>query len=166
MNGLMRPVYEQAQALISARRLRREYRKIVAAGFRLDSGRIYLTAYHRARAATASAMEPWEAERWVNDVHLESARPASDPAWRADVLTQGLILTRGLLPIAAALASVPVQADLSLQSAAGHVDPETDFPAGTVHFIQVREPADDMRASIERFSQPLLVAVATGAIRS
>jgi len=62
------------------------------------------------------------------------------------------------------LSDVPVQADISLQNAAGHVGPEIDVPVGTVHFTQIREPADDLRAGIDRiFSQPLLVAVSTRA---
>jgi hypothetical protein len=48
-----------------------------------------------------------------------------------------------------------------LQSAVGHADPEIDFAAGTVHIFQVREPADDLRISIEEPAQPVLIATAT-----
>jgi hypothetical protein len=43
-------------------------------------------------------MDRWTAERWVNDVHIESSRPTYDQAWRTDVLIQGVLIIRAILP--------------------------------------------------------------------
>jgi len=84
--------------------LRRDLQKITKAGLIRTSGRIYLRSYARQRKGAAGGMDQWTAERWVNDVHIKSPLPASDPAWRADVLTQALLFATGIVPGFAALA--------------------------------------------------------------
>jgi hypothetical protein len=101
-------------------------------------------------------MSEWEAERWVNKVHLDTATPASDTTWRAEVVNMGLVLANRLLPQASTLVALPVQAILSLQSAATDVDPEIDFATGALHFYAIRSPSDDLSATIDNFAQPCL----------
>jgi len=93
----------------------------------------------------------------VNDVHLDSALRAADPAWRADVLRQAVGFVRQVLPEFAALAAEPVQAVIGLQGASGREDPETDFPVGSVHLYQLGQADADARGSIETYAQPTLV---------
>ena len=82
---------------------------------------------------SAGDMDRWTAERRVNNVCIESPLPASDPAWRADVLTQAVLFVRAVLPDFTALAQRAAQATIGLQSAPGIADPDIDFPVGAVH---------------------------------
>ena len=115
------------------------------------------------RQETAGGMDQWTAERWVNDIHIESSRPSSDPAWRSDVLAQALLFVSGILPGFAAAAQWPVQAVTALQSAPGNADPDIDYPVGSVHLYQLARPGDDARTVIEEFAQPVL-AITSGQI--
>jgi len=107
-------------------------------------------------------MDQWTAERWVNDVHIKSPLPASDPAWRADVLTQALLFATGIVPGFAALAQRPVQAVIGLQSAPGRADPDIGYPVGSVHLYQLVQQEDDARLRIESDAQPVLVVTSHG----
>lgn len=148
LNELMRPVYDATRRTLAAAFLQPDLHKIQDAGLIRHSGRIYLRYYARKRQQTAAAMDQFTAERWVNDVHVESSRPASDPAWRLDVLTQALLFAAGTIPGFAALAQHPVQAVIGLQSASGTADPGIDHPVGSVHLYQLARPDDDARIRI------------------
>lgn len=157
VNALMRSTWEAAQARLDACMPAPELRRVVRAGLCEHAGRIYLRAYARRRMRAAAGMDRCAAERWVNDVHLESDLPASAPAWRADVLCQAVVFVREVLPGFAALASGTAQAVVGLQSAPGQEDPDIDFPVGSVHIYQLGNPDDDARTGIESCAQPLLV---------
>ena len=156
VNELMRSTWDAVRDLDGPVVLGPELRRIVGKGLTRESGRIYLRAYARRRRQTAATMDRWTAERWVNDVHLDSALPAADPAWRADVLRQAVGLVRQVLPEFAALAAGPVQAVIGLQSAPGREDPETDFPVSSVHLYQLGRADAAARESIETYTQPIL----------
>lgn len=139
-----------------------ELQRLVAAGLTVQRGRLYLAGYPQ-RWATAAGMETFSGEWWVNDVHLESSLPPSDPAWREDVLRQGVALIEQLLPAAGALVASCVQAVLSLQSSAVDpdpaIDPDIDFAVGALHIHQLLDVRDDFRGlCAEPGGQPLLVA--------
>ncbi|MDR2987512.1 MAG: hypothetical protein LBV34_22005 [Nocardiopsaceae bacterium] len=161
VNALMHSTWEAAQDRLDSCRPGPELRRVVRAGLCEDSGRIYLSAYASRRKEAAAGMDRWSAERWVNDVHLESALPASDPGWRTDVLSQAVNFVREILPGFAALASGAAQAVVGLQSAPSHENPDSDVPVGSVHLYQLDNPGDDARAEIESFAQPLLVVTFT-----
>jgi hypothetical protein len=161
-NKLMRPTYDPVRGTFTASSLRPGLQKIRNAGLTRASGRIYLSYYAGQRQGSADAMDQWAAERWVNDVHIESPRPVSDPAWRADVLTQALLFVTGILPGFAALAQRSVQAVIGLQSAPGMAGPGIDYPVGSIHLYQLGQSGDDARMSIESFAQPVLVVTCDG----
>jgi len=156
-NELMRPVYDAVQDTLAASSLRLDLQEIRNAGLTRVSGRIYLRYYAGKRQATAVGMDQWTAERWVNDIHIESFWPSSDPAWSTDVLAQAQLFVSGILPSFAALAQRPVQAIAGLQSAPGNVDPDIGYPVGSVHLYQLARPEDDARTATEAFAQPVLV---------
>lgn len=147
VNELMRPVYDLVRETQAAVSLRPDLRKILDAGVVSISGRVYLAYFARKRHQATAAMDQFTAERWVNDVHIASSLPASDPAWRADVLTQALLIASGLIEHFVALARHPAQAVIGLQSA----------PGTAVHLCQLTRPDDDARLGIEEFAQPILV---------
>jgi hypothetical protein len=157
VNELMRSTWDAVHDQLDSISPRPDLQRLIRKGLMRESGRIYLRAYARRRRQTAARMDQWSAERWLNDVHLESARPASDPAWRADVLGQAVTFVRQILPGFAALAAGPVQAVIGLQSAPGRADQETDVPVGSVHLYQLCDPGDDARTRVESFGQPMLV---------
>jgi hypothetical protein len=162
LNELMRPTYEVVQSTLAAGSLGPELQKIRNAGLTRNSGRIYLRYFAEQRKGIADGMDQWTAERWVNEVHIESFKPASDPAWRADVLAQAVLFVTGVLPGFTSLARRPVQAVIGLQSASGRADPDIDYPVGSVHLYQLGQPGDDARLSIESFAQPVLVVTSDG----
>lgn len=136
-----------------------EHERLIIAGFTVHAGRIYLAGYLN-RVAVANTMGNIEGEWWVNNIHVESSLPASDPNWRLDVVQQGLRLIEGLLPAAQTLVEVPVQAVLNLQSSA-EVNPELDFPVGAVHFHRLQDPVDDFRQWVgEPGGLPLFIVTA------
>jgi hypothetical protein len=55
------------------------------------------------------------------------------------------------------ITGLPVQATVSLQSAPGKEDPETDHASGALHLYCVRTSADDSSSSVDQFDQPVLV---------
>jgi hypothetical protein len=154
-NGLMRPVYDAVLDILADVRLRPDLQPIADAGLVRDSGRVYLRCYAQQRGETAAGMDRWAAERWVNDIHIESSRSQADRAWRCDVLGQALLLVTAVLPGFAALTRQPAQAVIGLQHAPG--DPALDYPVGSVHLYQLTRPDDDARPAIEAFAQPVLV---------
>jgi len=162
LNELMRPIYDAVQEALASPSLWPDLREIESAGLTRTAGRIYLRHYARKRGNQADGMDQWAAERWVNDIHIESSRPPSDPAWRADVLTQALLFVSCTLPSFAALAKQPVQAVIGLQSAPGNADPGSDYPVGSIHLYQLARSEDDARNAIEAFHQPVLVVTSGG----
>lgn len=155
-NELMRPVYDAARGTLAAASLRPDLQEIQDAGLISHSGRVYLRYYARKRQRAAAAMDHFTAERWVNDVHIESSLPASDPAWRVDVLAQALLLAGGVMADFAVLALHTAQAVIGLQSAPGRADPDIDYPLGSVRLYQLERPDDDARIRIGAFCQPIL----------
>lgn len=102
-------------------------------------------------------LDDCSAERWANEVYFESTLPASDPAWRIEIVQWGRTLAHLLLSSAAQVIDLPVQACLSLQSAPGQEDDEFDFPVGALHLYCVRCSADDLSLTIDQAGQPVLV---------
>lgn len=121
--------------------------------------RIYLKAYAAARHPVPPSLDDdWSAERWVNNIALDSNLEPSDPAWRPQLVAWGLVIVGGLLPQAAALCSDgrAMQAAISLQSAAGRAEPDLDFATGALHIYSVRSPADDLSIGLEQDDQPCM----------
>jgi hypothetical protein len=102
LNELMQPIYHAVRGSWPAVRLRPDLQRVADAGVACNGERIYLQSHAPARQGQAAAMDQFTAERWVNDVPLASVLPWSDPAWRPDVLAQGLRLAR-----ASCLSSLP-----------------------------------------------------------
>src|SRR5665213_2732918 len=154
MNSAMKRVYDAAGSGGHST-LPTGLEALARAGFLLRSGRLFL-AKPEHTSSPPQDMNDWEAERWVNKVHLHTATPSTDDRWRAELLATGLELARRLLSEATPLTDLPVQAILGLQSSADDVDPEIDFAAGSLHVYAVRSADDDLAASIEGFAQPCL----------
>lgn len=131
LNELMQPVYDATRRTLAAAFLQPDLHKIQDAGLIRHSGRIYLRYYARKRQQTAAAMDQFTAERWVNDVHVESSRPASDPAWRLDVLTQALLFAP-----APYLALPPWRSTPSRQSSDCKAHPEQPIRASTIRWVR------------------------------
>jgi hypothetical protein len=90
-------------------------------------------------------------------VFLSSQLPASDPAWRSEVVAWGVAVAERLLTMASDITDLPVQATVSLQSAPGQEDPEADYAVGAVHLYCVRARADDSSFMVDQIDQPVLV---------
>ncbi len=120
--------------------------------------RIYLAAYVGLRLPPAQLTDAWSSERWVNDVQLESTLPPSNPAWRPHLVGWALTIGGSLLPQAATLFDDgrAVQACISLQSAEGRADPDTDFASGAFCLYSVCTPDNDLSLKPESFNQPCL----------
>lgn len=157
----MRPIYEAVGETLAAASLQPVLQEIRTAGLIRTSGRIYLSYYAGKRKETADGKDQWTAERWVNQIRVESSRPSADPAWRADVLAQALLFVAGILPDFAALSQQPVQAVIGLQSSPGKADPDIDYPVGSIHLHQLARTSDDARIAIEAFAQPVLVVTSS-----
>ena len=156
MNSSMRAIFEVAAIEASDQPLPAELDAVASAGFVVNDGRLFLAAPEHT-SIPPKGMDDWEAERWVNKVHLDTDTPPTDDAWRPELLRLGLELARRLLPKATALTALPVQAMVSLQSSADDVDPEIDFATGSVHVYSIRSAKDDdLALGIERFAQPCL----------
>jgi hypothetical protein len=156
-NELMRPVYDVARGTLATASLRPDLQEVRDAGLISHSGRVYLRYYVRKRQQAASAMDRFTAERWVNDVHIESSLSVSDASWRVDVLVQALLFAGGVMAGFAVLARHTAQAVIGLQSALGTAGPGIDYPVGSVHLCQLVRPEDDARLKIGALCQPVLV---------
>ena len=155
LNSDMRPTYDSIRPC-DAVELWPDLAEIARCGWILSGERLYLAA--PGQPAPPDTGDDWEAERWVNEVHLSTDTPSADPSWRAELLEQGLCLAISLL--AEANKRLPVQAIIGLQSALGRAEPEIDFACGSVHFYVIREPRDDASQRIEAFVQPVLTLTA------
>jgi hypothetical protein len=89
--------------------------------------------------------------------YVTSLKPVSDPAWRAEVLTQALLFATAILPGFAALAGGPVQGLTGLQRMPGPADPDIDVAVGSAHMYQVAHPDDDARTRIAAYAQLVFV---------
>jgi hypothetical protein len=129
----------------------------------MDSGvaivgdRVYLREYWSARAATAEQMDRWTAERWVNDMQLQIPPALFSPAWREQLVSQGVLVSLFLLTDAAQRnCALDLQAIVSLQSAPGGDDTTGPFALGAMNLYSVQESGDDLGAHIDDFSEPVL----------
>ena len=156
-NELMRPVYDVAQGTLATASLRPDLQEVRDAGLISQCGRVYLRYGARKRQQAAAAMDQFTAERWVNDVHIESSLSASDASWRVDVLVQALLFAGGVIAGFAVLAQHTAQAVIGLQGAPGTAGPDIDYPVGSVHLYQLVRPEDDARIKMGAFCQPVLV---------
>jgi hypothetical protein len=161
LNELMQPIYHAVRGSWPAVRLRPDLQRVADAGVACNGERIYLQSHAPARQGQAAAMDQFTADRWVNDVLLASVLPWSDPAWRPDVLAQGLRLAQRLLPEFAALTAYPVQAVIRLQDAPPAADPELRWAAGSLHVCQLAQGRDDARVHLSAYAQPVLVITQT-----
>jgi hypothetical protein len=155
MNSAMKPIYEAAGGSGHSA-LPNELEAVARAGFVVNNGRLFL-AKPEHTSPPAEDMDDCEAERWVNKIHLDTATPATDDRWRAELLAAGLELARRLLLQAAALTALPVQALVALQSSTdGSIDPEIDFATGSLQVYSIRSTRDDLATGIEGSAQPCL----------
>ena len=159
MNAAMRPTYDQVRDSDTVE-LPSDLAETQQAGFILRGNRVYLAAHADTRTPPSDDLDDWQAERWMNELHLGTDTPADDPSWRVELLGQGLFVARPLLAEATKLTALPVQAIVGLQSAFGCADPDIDFACGWVNFYVIREPRDDASLGIEAFDQPVLTLTA------
>lgn len=155
MNAAMRAIFENAGTRIDDVLLPARLAGIAAAGFVMTRGRLLLTAPEHT-SGPAAGMDSWEAERWVNKIHLDTSTPPDDESWRPELLGVGLTLARRLLPRARQLTDLPVQAIVSLQSSKQDVDPDIDYATGAIHLYLIRAEHDDLAPGIEGNAQPCL----------
>lgn len=162
MNAAMEPIFERAVGDETEPVLPAALESLLRVGLVRSGERLYL-----ARPETITPppdhLDDFEAERWMNKIHLDTHTPPSDPSWRVELLRQGLAVARRLLPQAIALTQLPVQVVVSLQSAPDRSDPDIDFATGAVHLALVRSAHDDLASHIGNFAQPILAATATAA---
>lgn len=134
-----------------------EAQQAAESGLELYRDRVIMSAF-RSRLTTSPGDDAYTDERWVNDIHLESASAADDDRWRAELIRQGVALALKLLPLANDLdGNYPSQAIISLQSSPGSMDADVDFPVGNFHLSLVREEGDDARTGIDQSMQPVCV---------
>ena len=155
MNASMRRVYDPSVHDPVSAQLPAELTAIAEAGFVLSGGRLYLAAPEH-NSPAPEGFDDWAAERWVNKIHLDSAKPANGPDWRHELVGHGLDLARRLPARASALTSLPVQAVVALQSAECEVDQDVDFATGTLQVYLIRTARDDLTPAIEATAQPAL----------
>ncbi len=156
LNSLMKPTYERLISNGETVELPRELQAIADGGLVSAGTRIYLASPENKRAPLLR-FDEYEAERWVNKIHLGSDKPPDDPSWRVELLGFGLKLARRLLAHADGLTTLPVQVTVSLQSAEGSADPDIDFATGALHLYLVRSTRDDAGQVVEDYAQPLAV---------
>jgi hypothetical protein len=129
--------------------------RVALSGVALLGDRVYLREYWASRAGTAEQMDRWSAERWVNDVSLDSPLPPSDASWRPQLLGWGWLVALSLLNDASERrCPFDLQVDLNLQSVEGKADPEIDYSVGALHVYSLQEAGDDLSLAIEKFEQP------------
>ena len=156
-NKLMEPIWGERMTEAHVSSVPDDHRHTVALGFVAVRDRVVLKEFST-RLETAPESDLWGDEMWVNDLHLESQYPESDPAWRRDVLTRGLAIVEALLPLMrTASGGRTVQALVSLQSAESTVDPVMDFACGNVRFVTLRASEDDLRTDMDGSDQPAVV---------
>jgi hypothetical protein len=156
-NRTMSSVYGGLDLLLAESSLPTELRTVVGSGVAIVGDRVYLREYWSLRATTAEHMDRWTAERWVNDTHLRIPPASSNPAWRAQLLGWGLVVSLSLLSDAGERrCPFDVQAIVSLQSAPGHADPKNPFELGAMNLYSLQSSSDDLAASIDAFEEPVV----------
>jgi hypothetical protein len=160
MNAMMEPIYRRAMAEGNEQALPPELEETVRAGLLRSGERIYLARLEHISPPPAK-FDDFDAEGWVNKLHLDTETPPSDPTWRAELLRQGLAVTKRLMPKAVALTELPVQIVISVQSGPDSIDPDCDFATGALHLRLVRCAQDDMAVRVGGFAQPVLILTAT-----
>ncbi len=160
MNASMEPIYRRATARGRTPALPPEFGAVVRGGFVLSDERLFL-ARSRHASKIPDGFDDFDAEGWVNKLHLDTATPPIARSWRAELLRNGLFLAKRLMPKAVVLTDLPVQIVISLQSSPDNVDPECDFAMGALHVRLVRCAQDDMAVGVENNMQPVLVLTET-----
>jgi len=160
MNAMMEPIYRRAMEEGIEQALPPELEETVRAGLLRSGERLYLARPEHSSPPPAK-FDDFDAEGWVNKLHLDTETPPSDPTWRVELLRQGLAVAKRLMPKAAALTELPVQIVISLQSGPDNIDPECDFAAGALYLRLVRCAQDDQAVGLDRGIQPVLVLTAT-----
>ena len=91
-----------------------------------------------------------------NEFFMWTETPLSDPTWRVEILNQGMEIVRELAPQLSAIAPLPVQVVLGINSGLGHgPDDEDDVACGVVKFFLLRPGRDmDQRRGVERSPIP------------
>ncbi|WP_142159520.1 hypothetical protein [Cellulomonas sp. SLBN-39] len=160
MNAAMEPIFravaEDGRECVLPRALEERIR----AGLVRSGGRLRLVRPEHSTPPPGH-LDDLGAELWVNKLHLDTETPASDPAWRAELLRHGLTVARRLLPQAVTLSSLPARVLISLQSAPGTIDPTSDFATGAVHLFLVRSAHEDVAAWVEDVEEPVLALTTT-----
>ena len=162
-NALMQPILDQVTDVPVT--LPPELDRVRRGGVFVADGRLLLREFAAARLPAPDSMDDWSAERWVNDVAIDSALHAAIAGWRTQILGYGLTLAVSLLTAVDALHGSPrAQVSISLQSAQGRADPDIDFATGALHLYGLRAPADDARSGLEDFAQPVAILTARTSI--
>jgi hypothetical protein len=156
-NASMQPLFEVIDVEAAELSLPSDLRAVSAAGFETRGDRLYLRAYAAQRGPAAESMNRWSAERYVNDIGLESGVDPSDSRWRPQLLGWGVVLGLTLLTDARRVTrGGAIQASIGLQSAGGSQNPDIDYAVGALHVYGIRRPEDDLGRQIESFEQPVL----------
>jgi hypothetical protein len=169
-NESMREVIALASVRTSGAELSLENARLVGAGVAMVGDELRLSDFApglRIRREEGRMPYPskWSEEFADNEFITTSARSYEDPQWRVDVLLEGVRIVQGILPAAAASASNPVQALVSINS---RIDQpaglETYFVGGTVKLYQLRSDeigqVHDQRVGVEAYVDPVAVFTA------
>lgn len=136
--------------------LPRRLASIAKAGVRRSDDSVRLVR-SEVKTPPPAGFDDYRAEAWSNKIYLDSTLPESDPAWRTELAGWGVAVAQTLLCSARDLFDLPVQARVSLQSAPGEEDPETDFASGALHLYCIRSRSDDDWSQLQHWTQPVLV---------
>src|SRR6266498_5853768 len=85
MNATMRAIYGSDNDGPSRPPLSDDLDAVARAGFVLSDDRLYL-AQPEHDTPPPPGMDAWEAERWVNKIHLDTDASPTEATWRAELL--------------------------------------------------------------------------------
>lgn len=156
MNDSMASILLGMGSAPSLETLPRRLASIAKAGVRRSDDSVRLVR-SEVKTPPPAGFDDYRAEAWSNKIYLDSTLPASDPAWRTELAGWGVAVAQTLLCSARDLFDLPVQAHVSLQSAPGEEDPETDFASGALHLYCIRSRSDDDWSQLQHWTQPVLV---------
>ena len=109
MNDSMASIFRGIGPALPLEMLPPELASLARAGLLRSEGRVHL-AMSQVKSAPPQDFDDYSAERWSNEVHLESQLPPSDPAWRSELVAWGVTVAQRLLRMAPDITGLPIQA--------------------------------------------------------
>jgi hypothetical protein len=170
-NKMMREVIALAKKFPRTSALSPENRKQLDEGVVMVGGQVALAANVASRRAwldkrpldgDAKSAVAWDDtlhEYEDNEFFIRTDTPFTDPSWRVEILSQGTRIVQELAPQLTAVAPLPVQIVLNINSGLDE-DPEegSDATVGVVKFFLLRpDRGMDQRVDIESYFNPAAV---------